>query len=300
MARRIVLLLVYGCYALLLTGILLVVLFPRDQVPGWLAHRVEQQLPGFACRIDDVRYLHPFAIRIDQIILDNSTAQIKVPIDALSIRFKPGWPLAVEAVSASLFKGSLNSDISIDWPGRRIEMRNLSISSIHLNDIDFLHRRLDRQIGGKLDLSGELVVNLDRYDTMRFTGAVEIGNFATKLRRPVLEQRDISFNRIGADLRQQGEIIEILGGRFDGDLIGGTFSGWTEIRKPWQDSLIEIESRLILKPALLENDERAAEIAAGLYSIYQEAPIPGRAIGTLKEPQFSFGREIESRVQRVQ
>jgi type II secretion system protein N len=300
MARRLVLLLVYGCYAFLLTGILLAVLFPRDRLAVWAERRVERRLPGFACRVGNVRYVHPFSLRFDQVALDNRAARVTIPMETLSVRFEAGWPIVAQAVSASLFGGSLESDISVDQSGRRIEMDNLSLSSVRLDDIDFLQKRLDRQIHGRLDLRGKMVVDFDRFDTMQFAGVVEIDSFATKLRRPVLGMRDISFNRVGADLRQQIESIELSAGNFDGELIGGTFMGRVEIEQPWQNSQIEIESGLVLKPALVENDESVSEIAAGLYRMYEEEVIPCRVAGTLKEPQFSFSREFESRLERVQ
>ena len=63
MLRGILLFLLYCFYGLVLIVILLVILFPGDRFLLWVADRVEQELPGFEGRIEEMRYVHPFKLQ---------------------------------------------------------------------------------------------------------------------------------------------------------------------------------------------------------------------------------------------
>ena len=300
MGRRVVIVMLYVLYGLVLTAVLLVLLFPKERFLDWIADRLEQALPGFVCRVEEVRYVHPFALRLSGMVLDNEPDRLSIPIDTMLVRFKPRWPLEPLAVSATLYGGVAEADIAADFPENQFELNRLSVSSVRLNDIDFLHTRLDRRFAGELSLLGEMVVSPSHFKNMQFNGSLTIDNFATKLRRPILQVIDINFNQILADVTLDGGIINVSAGHYRGELISGNFSGWIAIENPWSDSRFEIDGGVIPHAELLERSPYITEAAAELYRKYREEAIPCQIEGTLENPQFRFGRKDESAVQRAQ
>ena len=93
MGRRVFIVILYVFYGIALTSVLLVLLFPEERFLDWIADRLEQQLPGFVCQVEEVEYTHPFALRLGKIVLDNKQDRLTIPIETALVRFKPGWPL---------------------------------------------------------------------------------------------------------------------------------------------------------------------------------------------------------------
>lgn len=289
MLRRLFLFVLYSFYGLVLLGVFLVVFFPKGRFLLWVADRVETALPGYECRIDDVRYVYPFDIRFHQVVLQNREEQFNIPLDSLQVGFKKKWPVDKFDFSAAFWGGTVESDVSLDQQARKVTFSRLSASSLHLDEIDFLQKRIDRQIRGELNVSGTLTVYVGRQSETEFSGTVEIENFYTKLRRPVLENSEIEFQRIETrvDLRQVQ--VNLSEGQFSGSLLSGLFAGNVVLQKPWQQSRIDIVGGVIPQDRLLQSDPQVAEAAAQLYRKYRKKEIPCVVNGSLEEPQFRFG-----------
>ena len=290
----------YVLYGLVLTAVLLVLLFPRERFVDWIGDRLEQKLPGFVCRVEEVGYVHPFGLRLTGVVLENEQDLLTIPLETVLVRFKPDWPLKPLSFSASLFGGVVESDIAADFSENQFEFTRLSVNSLRLNDIDFLHTRLNRQLAGELSLLGEMAVNPSHLNKMQFRGSLTIDNFTTRLRRPILQVRDIKFSQILTDVTLDGGIINVSEGQYRGEMISGNFSGWIALEDPWSDSRFEIDGGVIPQAALLERNPYVTDAAAELYRKYRAEAIPCQIEGTLENPQFRFGRKDESAGQRVQ
>lgn len=291
MLRGIFLFLLYCFYGLVLIVALLFIFFPRDRFLLWAAGRVEQELPGFECRIEEVRYEHPFKLRFNQMILENQSERISLPIDTLLAGFEKKWPIENLHVSAVLYGGVLESDLMVTSEKNRITLSNLSATSIRLQDAEFLQKRLDRQITGNLSITGKMVILGGTDRGIEFAGKIKIDQFNTKLRRPVLGFSELDFAQVVAVLNLDHTLIELTEGRYAGELIDGNFAGSVMVQEPWQESRIDIEGGVIPQDLLLERDPLAAEAAARLYREYREEAIPCQIDGTVQEPRFKFGRK---------
>lgn len=293
MLKRFFISMLYVAYAVALVAVLLVVFFPKDRFVVWVAEHVERKLPGFECRVEDVRYMHPFKIRLDQVRLVNNAKQIDIPIDSLMIHFEMRWPIEHFDVSADLYGGSVASSVITDWKFKTFQLDDFEVRAINLKSVDSLQRSLDRQIKGMLSLSGQIVLKGKNYSDTQFKGVVEIDDFHTKLRRPVLGSTEFDFNKVetGADVNRQR--IYLSNGKFSGESLNGNFSGTVNLMKPWQQSRLDIQGGVMPLARLLKSDPKVARAAALLYRQYQEDFIPCLVDGTIKFPQFKFGTNAE-------
>lgn len=291
MLKRLCLVLLYGCYGLLLTVVLLVVFFPRDSFLVWLAERVERELPGFKSRIEKVRYIHPFKLGLYQVVIENPMKRITIPIDRLTIGFSKKWPMENFQVSAELYGGRATADVIREDRENLIVLKNLSISSMRLQDVDFLHKMLDRKIQGIYSMSGDMNISARSQVEIEFEGAIEIDDLFIKLRRPVLGVSEIDLTGLSADVQLSHEKAEISGGRFGGELLSGTFSGMIFLQNPWQQSTLDIDGGLLPDDRLLGRDPKLMEDVASLYREYKQEEIPCLIEGTVQEPRFRFGRK---------
>jgi len=257
-------------------------------------------LSGFACRVQDVRYVHPLKLKFHQIILDNESEQINIPIDSLLIGFEMKWPIEHVDFSAVLYGGVVESGVLLDLKSNRIDLEGFAVASVRLDDINFLQKRIDRQIRGILYISGRITgIGMDLSET-EFAGTMKIDNLYTRLRRPILGTSEIEFKQIEVDTVLKRNRIDLLGGRLTGPLLNGKFSGGVILQKPWQESGLDVVVGLIPHPQLLQSDPQVEEAAAQLYRKYRMKAIPGLVGGSIKYPQFSFGRKNDAKVIRVQ
>ena len=289
MLKRLFIIFLYCCYGLVLVGVLLFFFFPRDRFLIWVAERVEQKLPGFECRIEQIRYVHPFKLGLYQIFLDNPAERISIPIDTLLASFEMKWPVEEFQVSAVLYGGAVESVVTVNGKANRFELTNLSVTSVQLQGIDFVQKRLDRQIRGTYSMSGDLKIDGSNQPEVVFDGIIEIDQFFTKLRRPVLGFSEIDFTNITADVHLDRNTFDISAGRYKGELISGEFSGVIMLQNPWQQSTLDMKGGVIPEARLLESDPQLTEAIARLYREYRQEAIPCRIEGTVQEPEFRFG-----------
>jgi len=291
MIRRTLLILLYFFYGIILIGVLLVMLFPKDSFRTWLAERMERELPGFQLRIEEVRYVHPLKIMLEGLVLENPIERLNLSIDSLVAGIERQWPIRNMQVSAELYGGEMKADVNLNRRENFVGFSNLSISSIRLEDVDVLQKKLDRQIRGIGSMSGYAKISGTKGLGVSFDGIVEIEQFFTRLRRPVLTLSEIDLASATSGVRLSPGTISLMDGRFEGELLSGEFSGTITLQEPLQQSRLDIAGGMIPDSRMLEGDPALTENIASLYREYRQETIPCRVEGTIQEPQFRFGRK---------
>ena len=298
MLRRAFIFLFYCFFALIVIGVLLVFLFPRDKFSSWAADRIEKELPGYSITIKDIRYVHPLKLRFYQVVFTNDAEKFQIPIDTLLVSFEPKYPITRVDVSAVLFGGDLESEVRFDQRDR-IECNNLQLSTMHLADIELLQRRIERPVQGTLSFSGKALISRKEAANLRFSGKLQIDNFRTELRRPIFSNSEISFASVSASAVLGDRILDLSEGKASGPLLSGDFTGRVAWEQPWQKSRIDIEGGLVPQPKLLEQHPEAKQVAAQLFQKYRSESIPYVVDGSIKEPNFRFGKRNESEGNQV-
>jgi len=287
MLRWLFIVLFYCLFSLIVISVSLVYLFPRGKLLSWSEQLIERQLPGVACKIGAVKYVHPLKLRLYEVVVRFKRYRVELPVETLLLSFQPDYPIKTIGVVGVLLGGDLKTDV-VFASGGEVKLSNLEFSEMHLEDLTTLRQLLDRSLQGRLSFDGRASINRRSSVPFRLNGSLQVTNFKTELRRPIFAENDVSFGTLRADLSQQGKRLELSVGRAAGPLLAATFYGEIQGDRPWEQSTLSITGTLSPQPGLLE---KRPELAARLRSIYQRyrlQSIPFVVDGTIIEPRFRF------------
>ncbi len=287
MLRRLFIVLFYCLFGILVITVCLVLLFPKDRFLDWAAAFIERKNPGFTCSIGDIRYVHPYKLRFYEVTLSNELRQFELPVDTLLVSIEPRYPVDQIAVVGVLFGGDVEFDISLKKEDQ-IEFENLQISRIRVAEITTLERTLDRPVQGEFSFSGRALTARHNPGKVRFTGQAQIENFHSELRKPILNEKEVAFDSVTAEITFSRNVLDVSGGKATGPLLSGDFSGQIRKWSPLRQSRLEISGGLLVQPQLLSKHQDLIEPLEQLYQKYGRNWIPYRIEGTIQEPQFQF------------
>ena len=188
-----------------------------------------------------------------------------------------------------LFGGDLSFDLS-RTTSERLELRNLKISEVLLSELKLLEKTIDRPVEGIASLSGRATVDRRRLGDIRFNGTMRLERFQTSLRQPVLDQNEVRFDRVDADIVLNGKVVDLTGGRAEGPLLSGNFSGQIRGTIPMSRSEIRFSGDLVPQSALLESNPALNDSLSAYFKRNQTDSIPYSVDGTISEP-FVWFRE---------
>lgn len=288
MVRKFFIFLLYCLFALCITGVFLVILFPRERISAWVATMIEERIPGYTCSIDDIRYVHPLKLRLYRVKVASQDKGITIPIDSLLLSFPAVYPIDQVGVSGVMFGGNVAGDVSFDNlnGSRKININNLEVSQIYFDEIDMIKRGVDRPTQGALSFSGRASVDPKRPRGLRMTGDVRIRDFSTTLRRPIFAQNEVFFDEVTADMSISPGVLQFSDGQATGSLLRGDFSGTVKEAWKWQHSTLDFSGGVVPQQDLLKDDPNLSEALDLYYQRYNTRSIPFQASGTLSEPQF--------------
>lgn len=290
MLRKFFLFLLCCLFALCVTGLCLIILFPRERISSWVATMIETRIPGYDCSIEDIRYVHPLKIRLYRVIIANDYQGIAIPIDSLLLSFPTSYPVMQIGVSGVVFGGNVSADISFENLKKRgkIDTDNLEVSQIYLEEMDMIERALGRSLQGILSYSGRMSVEPGKLNMLRLTGNVRIRNFTTQLRQPIFSQDELSFKDVKADLSLSSSVLQLSDGQAIGSFMDGDFSGKMKMTAFWRKSPLDFKGNLTPQPELLEDNPNYSEAFDLYFQKYNTRSIPYRISGTLADPGISF------------
>jgi len=289
MFRRLLTFLFYFLFVLGAIGVCLVLLFPRDNFLNWASSYIEQRLPGIHISMADLKYVHPLKLRLYELTISDDQKEWEIPVDTLLLSVEPRYPIDHIGVIGVLFGGDLSFDLN-RTTSERLELRNLKISEVLLSELKLLEKTIDRPVEGVVSLSGRATVDQRRLSDVRFSGTMRIERFQTSLRQPVLEQNEVRFDRVDADIVLNGKVVDLTGGRVEGPLLSGNFSGQIRGTIPISRSEIRFSGDLVPQPALLESNPALGDSLSAYFKRNQTDSIPYNIDGTITEP-FVWFRE---------
>ena len=159
-----------------------------------------------------------------------------------------------------------------------------------LNELKLLEKIIGRSVEGIVSLSGRAIVDRRRLSDVRFHGTMRLERFQTNLRQPVLDQNEVRFDRVDADIVLNGKVVDLTGGRAEGPLLSGNFSGQIRGTIPISRSEIRFSGDLVPQPALLESNPALGDSLSAYFKRNQTDSIPYAIEGTINEP-FVWYRE---------
>lgn len=289
MLRRLFTFLFYCLFVLAVISVCLVLLFPRDRFLLWTSELIERKLPGIEIAMEDLKYVHPFKIRLYGVVIRDNKHRFELPFDTLLISIEPRYPIGKVGVVGVLFGGDLSLDVSLAKKNR-IELANVSYSEMHLDDFKELTQNLDRPIKGIATISGRAAIARNNIRDITFSGKVQVRQFRTSLRKPILGQSEVKFDTIRADLILSGRTLDLTNGEASGPVLAGDFSGPIRWTRPWRYSSLELRGNIFPEPELLRINPELAEPLNAYFTRYNTDSIPYTLEGTISEPHIRLDR----------
>lgn len=287
MLRRLLIFLFYGLFVLVVVAAFLVLLFPRDKFLGWASSYLEQKLPGVEISVGDIKYVHPLKLRLYELYIGDDQKEWELPVDTLLMSVAPRYPIKHIGVIGVLFGGDLSFDLGLA-SNERLELRNLRVSGLLLTELKLIEQTMNRPVTGIVSLSGRATVDPRRPSDVRFIGSMQIEQFSTILKQPVLEETEVNFDRVSADIVLNGPVADFTGGSATGPMLKGGFSGQIYGATPLDRSRLDFRGNLSPQPALLEKHPDLVEPLKAYYNRYQRDSLAYLIEGTITEPLFSF------------
>ena len=144
MLKKILLTFTFVLYAVILLLVLLVVRFPKESILTRIEQKVERELSGYSCNINDIKYVYPLSVKLQGVTAIHEARQFQLPVTDILVTPTLGNILSEFDVSLELFGGYLNTTVVLDHDNNRVELPSLLINGIDLNEVVFLEQSLGR------------------------------------------------------------------------------------------------------------------------------------------------------------
>lgn len=287
MVRRLFTFLFYCLFVLVVVSVCLIFLFPREKFFYWTSELIERKLPGIEIVVEDIKYVHPYKIRLYGVVIRDKKHRFDLPFDTLLISFEPHYPVEKVGIVGVLFGGDLSVDISLARKDQ-IELANVSYSEMHLDDFEELAHNLNRRVKGFASLSGRATIARSNFRDITFLGKVRVREFQSTLRKPVLGESEVQFGTIGADLTLTGKTLDVVNGEASGPMLSGDFSGQIQWTRPWRYSSVELRGHFVPEQELLRKNPELVEPLKAYFTRYGTNSMPYTVDGTVSEPLLKF------------
>jgi len=290
MLKKLLLLFLYVFYGVVLTAILLVVRFPEDVVLAKMSNRIEQAFPGFSCRISNVSYSYPYSVRLDSVVLNNSSDGTGgISFENVLFTMIPEQLLNQFQIHFRVLEGTVGATIAL-LPGNEVlELRDIIVNDVDLSKITYFQADLQRTVAGRFDCSGTYAARRDDLIDGEFAGSLVFRDFRMDLKRPILQNEFIDFSKLTVKAEFKNSMIELAEGSATGSLLDSIFSGTVAFGPQWQDATLDITGTINPKQDYLQKNPEVARSVALLRRKYRNSAIPYRLSGSFQVPIFQFG-----------
>lgn len=286
--KKLFLAVLYITFAALLTAVLLVVRFPKDSFLSYITSRLEEHMPGYACSISDFGYHYPASVKLGTVTFQKRESGREWVLENMNLIFDPKEFLQDFLAQFQMYDGSVSLEGKLKNGLNDVYFNGIEVSGIDLRKAN-LRDYFQRNVSGILGFSGSYGGSLSGFAEGSLNGKVEVTDFVSDLKRPVLTSNEVRFERISAQVEVGHEQLNFSDGTATGPMYDGTFSGRvTFAQKPSGGSIV-INGTLSPKQTFIRKNRQAARASALLYKKYRNTKIPFNVTGRLQEPVFRFG-----------
>ncbi len=293
LGRSVVACLGYLFYILVMLGLCLWLLFPRDSLHRLLIRSLDAAFAPVQWRVGTLAFDFPLAVRLDRIEgygLDDDKKPL-VHID--SLRVTPDIPEMAKTrqlratYEMTLAKGTVAGALSMR--DRRSGLRfDGAMQEIQLPELAALTRPLQREVQGVAAGSFTGGVTLKPLVLSELQAKVRVENGRLELLQPVLGHAALPFARAAATIALRGDRVQVADGAVDSKLFAGEFAGEVRLNQDFAVSTIAVKGRLQPRPELFRE---VAGNAAALQVVrlrLKDRPLPFRLSGELRSPAIHF------------
>ena len=288
MMKKLILAILYISFALFLTAILLVVRFPKDSFLAYLCAKIEQRASGYACTISDIGYRYPAFFDFGTVTIRKRENGREWMIDNMTVFFDPKTSLQDFQAAFGMYGGSIRIGGYFANGWKEVHLNTVEVFGVDLEKTD-LQRRIGRKVSGLVGFTGTCDTRISEIAHGRLKGRVELRSFSGELKRSILMNRDVNFERVRSQIEVDRQQVRFTDGSATGKRYDTSFSGQVRFGPMMSESSFLIDGTLSLKQEFVSQNRQVARAAALLYKKYRNTEIPFNVTGQLQKPIFRFG-----------
>jgi type II secretion system protein N len=279
----------YIAYTVSAVGLFLYLLFPGESVKGAVSAYLVKTFPAYQIQIGQVAPILPFGLGLDSVRISQQD-RLNTQIDEIKLT-----PKVVTLFSNSktvyfqgrAYSGVLDGNIDLNQrdTGLHTEMV-LKLSDIRVDEIEYLQSAIERKLSGILNGIVTIVDEPGSRDSLK--GNLELRSTRLAFSNPLIKVSEINFNTVSADFNLNKKVFSLKRLEATGGQVTGNLAGTMMLRKPFENSRLNLRGSFIPEEALL----------AGMQGIISKKILnrlkpgakgmPVRIYGTLAKPRFSF------------
>lgn len=293
LVRWIVASLGYLLYTLVVLGVCLWLLFPRDSLHRLLIRSLDATFVSVQWRVGTMAFAFPPAVRLDRIEGYDRDDEKKPLVRIDSLVVTPDLPEMVKtrqlkaAYRMTLAKGTVAGALSLR--DRKSGLRfDGAMQEIQLPELAALTRSLQREVQGVAAGSFTAGLTLQPLALAEMQAKVRVENGRLQLLKPVLGHAALPFAQAAATISLRGDRVQVAEGAVDSNLFAGEFAGEVRLNKDIAASTIAVKGSLQPRPELFKE---VAGNAAALQVVklrLKDRPLPFRLSGALRSPAIHF------------
>ena len=278
-------------FGVVLSGVLLVVRFPGQQIKHFVVQTLERHFPGTECVLEDIAYRFPLTITVGHIRFQQ-VGRGETVFELENGVVKPAFFLPGRAFffTAGLYGGKLGCRIRLDWEEERIYFDDLLIQRLNMARLEGLQNRLQRRFTGFFDFTGSCSAQISTRGFEEISGKITLNDGSLGLQQPLFLYTQLDLQRAQATIRLKKNRMLFSEGQFTGNQFKGKLGGTLQVVSPWTGSTFEMTGLLQPKATVLQRDGRTRTMVRRLKKQFGDGALPFVVQGTLGQPDLRFGR----------
>jgi type II secretion system protein N len=242
----------YLLYTLLAVILFLYLLFPAQGVKALMNARLAEIDPSLSMEADTLRPALPPGLKMTGVDL-NSDSRRLAHVDVARVTPYLTTLLSVEKkvrfqgqIAGGTFQGMATLDNSTTGGRLRAET---DLSQIQLGQLDRIKSIDQFSLAGSLD--GHITHDDARAPGGMTNGTLTISGLRIGLKSPIFGITDLTMDRTDADFSVRGQRMQLQALTFDGPMAEGKISGTIELRKPLEQSRLNLTGNAKPHPELI-------------------------------------------------
>ena len=277
----------YLVYAVVLTGILLYVRFPADKFRAYCEQRLEHLAGSRECTIAEIHYLFPAAVEFEKIRIGQSEERKSDRIVFDKLKVSPDFSrfLSLWKMTGEMYGGSFSALLELKMKERVLYLNSIRFENGALSAMVAEMPSFQREISGKMTVSGEYTAEFDRPLKGTGNGRLHLGKGNMQLIREVLTLDVIDFDELNVLWKYGDSQIILAGGKMAGPLLNADFTGTLQPPFLPPEGRLNITGFLVAKKPFLKDRPQIERLMQRLARKY-EGSVPFRLNGTMDKPIF--------------
>ena len=279
-------LIAYAAFALAMTALFMVLLFPDQAAREFLEQRAEGIYPDMRIRIGALRPTLPFSIRMAEVTVFwqdrpyGEFAYVKVTPSVFSM-WRHRRPLSFKGrIFEGRFRGVCGQDRKTGtWT------LDTAFSGMEVGAVEGIQRLLPHAVKGTA--AGHIKAGFDG-GRAAVESEVVLSDVAVVLSAPVFSIDTVAFDRIEASVFMDGDRVRLENCIGRGEQLDGELSGEIQVRRPYGQSLLRLKGFFKPQASLVAKLGESLPVEMVLGQNAGEKGLPIAFTGTLDDPNVSL------------